>query len=356
MNNTPPRKCGLMIRLLPRLLIMATLLPAIAAGSDRYCGIMALYGACQALGVSADFESLISTEYVSSVNGSSLADLRKAAEHLGVHVTPLMHLGPLSLRSAADPLILHTALDGQLRYFNHWALFLGMEGDKGRIVEAAGQVTLMSIPDILARWDGVALAVHTDKTPKANYAGSEWSASALLLAAAVGVLACLHGWCERRPRAGNSRRLAGLLLGSLLITALSWLVMGTATIVRGHPARYIEAATGPAEFPEVDRGALMEALKHGKARIVDARYAPDFELGALPTAVNIPIDATMRELYDAVQDWEQGDTIVIYCQSEGCQFDRIVAIRLAGMGFTNVRVWPPGWVGWKQSASAVPTR
>jgi rhodanese-related sulfurtransferase len=88
---------------------------------------------------------------------------------------------------------------------------------------------------------------------------------------------------------------------------------------------------------------------------VDARFAHDYQKGHLPNAFNLPIDASDEERALVLARLPKDREIVIYCQSAGCTFAKVVANGLIRDGFTQVALFPGGWLDWK-SASISPLR
>jgi len=99
-------------------------------------------------------------------------------------------------------------------------------------------------------------------------------------------------------------------------------------------------------LPRIDATDIPRMIQR-RALIVDARYRSDYEAGHLPGAINIPVNEPEsiqdRKLNDVPKDWP----IVIYCQSQGCQFDDIIARILHADGFTNLYLFSGGWLEWR---------
>src|SRR5262249_47381056 len=98
-------------------------------GFLAYCGVQSLYRALRALGKDVSLEDLIKPEYISSKQGSTVADLTKAGKDLGVFVEPVGHLTCGILRQVDCPVILHVKSDLSSTDYNHWVLFMGTEGE-----------------------------------------------------------------------------------------------------------------------------------------------------------------------------------------------------------------------------------
>lgn len=114
---------------------------------------------------------------------------------------------------------------------------------------------------------------------------------------------------------------------------------------------------GSAAFPRVELRELMEAVKTGNVRIIDARSPLFFRAGHLPGAVNLPRQ-DFRAAYARVQTVLEADRnrrLVVYCQGESCQDSDLVAAALQALGFEDVSVFAGGWKAWQAAGNPVET-
>jgi len=88
---------------------------------------------------------------------------------------------------------------------------------------------------------------------------------------------------------------------------------------------------------------LRSHIKDRSAIIVDARTSDQFALGHVRGAVNIPagIKENLRDRY--LSNASPDQLIIVYCSSSSCNSSDMVAEQLMAQGFTNVRVFTPGW-------------
>jgi rhodanese-related sulfurtransferase len=79
------------------------------------------------------------------------------------------------------------------------------------------------------------------------------------------------------------------------------------------------------------------------AIIVDARDPLAYSLGHVQGAINIPAGEKQpyRERY--LRNADPNQLILIYCNSASCHSSDMLAEHLVAEGFTNVRVFSPGW-------------
>jgi hypothetical protein len=120
--------------------------------SGPYCGLYCVYGALQILGKEVPFESLLRPKYMKSREGSSIEELKTAFIDAGIDAVAMEGLSGASLHAVTRPMILHVASDGQLREYDHWVLFCGIERGLARILDAPNAMEQVPIADLLARY------------------------------------------------------------------------------------------------------------------------------------------------------------------------------------------------------------
>jgi rhodanese-related sulfurtransferase len=88
---------------------------------------------------------------------------------------------------------------------------------------------------------------------------------------------------------------------------------------------------------------IREHQKNHTAMIVDARSPEQFIQGHLTEAINLPAgqrDANIERMH---QEVAPDQLIIIYCASAFCEAGDMVYEYLADAGYTNMRVYKPGW-------------
>ena len=89
---------------------------------------------------------------------------------------------------------------------------------------------------------------------------------------------------------------------------------------------------------------IREHMQNGTAVLIDARGPATFARGHVRGALNLPAgetDAYMPKIWPNVSS---DQFIIIYCASPTCGAGDTVHEFLAGQGFTNMRVYSPGWM------------
>lgn len=325
------------------------------ADNGPYCGIYAVYGAAAALGVESDFEKLLDAKYVSGRRGSTIADLVNAAHDLGVHGTPLSGMGIASLNGSQEPLILHVKSFGQAEVYNHWILFLGMVDGKARTVDSGGGVFLMDSAELLARWDGVGLVISREAQAGTNFAALEIFSLATWGLMVLGGLA-LFAIAMRKLLPGTKPQFVAWAATVPVLTGLLCVIRGQSSDLNlwRNPdcVQFIMAAEGHNDIPVLTTDEL-EALmaSNDDLLIFDNRYDGDMKYGHLPGARPLPVDLPQEKVAAALESLDRSQTVVAYCQSEGCRFSDRMAVVLKGFGFKDVRIYRDGWAGWKAAHS-----
>ena len=129
---------------------------------EPYCGVQSLYRAMRSLGKDVTFEQLVTPEYISSTSGSSIADLKCAADDHGVHLLAVTRMTCRMLRDFNRPVILHVKPTLQANEYTHWLLFMGSKHGRAWIYDGANPGTEMTEDELAARWDGAGLVVSNE--------------------------------------------------------------------------------------------------------------------------------------------------------------------------------------------------
>jgi rhodanese-related sulfurtransferase len=99
---------------------------------------------------------------------------------------------------------------------------------------------------------------------------------------------------------------------------------------------------------DVDKKEMHRISADQSALILDARPRTFFELGHIPSAVNLPRDdfkASYQNLQRTLSSyWNK--TIVVYCSDSGCPDSRLVGEALRKLGYQDVRLFRGGWDEW----------
>lgn len=317
--------------------------PILSANEPAYCGIYAVYGAARAEAMTnLDFKELISPEYVSSRQGSTIPDLIKAGQKLGLSVFVIHRASSLTLSVAEKPLVLHTAIGGQFAQFNHWELFLGWENGRARMVQADGTVSLVEPSVLLGRWDGMALSFSNGSTTfeRVRIYAVEWLAR-LMFGLVVLVLGHrLISFKSLQQQSGRLKLAWLALCITTIICASIFVLPGSSHASRSSIARSFEPYTPL-------RVSIETTTDFSDFKLIDARFERNFRQEHLLNAMSLPVDCSDSEITDFANKLSVEDRVLLYCHSERCGYDDAIARRLFVAGVKNVYVLDQGFVEWK---------
>ena len=107
------------------------------------------------------------------------------------------------------------------------------------------------------------------------------------------------------------------------------------------------ATSGAGRIISLEKAYELHA--QNKALFLDARPDAWYEMGHIRSAKNLP-PSQFDELFDKVMgNTPKNQTIVTYCDGEGCELSHDLAVALVQKGFTNVHVLVNGWTLWSES-------
>jgi rhodanese-related sulfurtransferase len=317
-----------------------------------YCGIYCLQAALAAQGLPLPpMESLQDRKYVSSFFGSSTADLVRAARDLGhqLHVFTGLSLG--TLRLAEGPIILHVRKEGFGNPYSHWMLFLGMDGEKARILDPPMGLELWDVGDVAAVWNGVGLTFQAPSVGWIGAFGLDVGTHVLLtmtvLCLVLSARHLLSGAWVKSPVSRTFLDTAVLVLVAVILSATCHFAMPEGFGRCPTGLSLVRASYFPAAFPTVSTDEVQALLRNAEARVVlvDARFPAAFSRGHLPGAVNLPVSTHLQTLKRTLQ-LDRAATLIVYCESEGCGWSDVIAHKLQILGARDVRVYRRGYQGW----------
>lgn len=88
---------------------------------------------------------------------------------------------------------------------------------------------------------------------------------------------------------------------------------------------------------------LRTHIRDGSAVIVDARPSKDFRKGHVTGALNIPTGEENTYIAKFQKDVAPDQLVIVYCGGPDCLMGDSVATYLTQQGYTNVKVYRPGW-------------
>jgi rhodanese-related sulfurtransferase len=314
-----------------------------------YCGIYSLYAALRAVDIDVRFEDLVSSKYVGSIQGSSLAELRQAARDFGAHAEAFEGMTANSLRTAGQPIVLHVRRPGYKTAYAHWILFLGTEGNQARIVDPPYGEEWIELAELLALWDGVGLVVAREPPSRLGLFWSSWLEQLILLmVVAVGMAVAARLWNRQRYFARYRSPVLGLVIVSV-VTAVVWHVFHDEGYIFNRSARALVAAQHfEAALPVITFDEFQSLARESDVTMIDARLSEDYERGSIPGAINLPVIAGLSERSEVLRNVPSSHRVVVFCQSTSCEWADVVASDLVFRGYNNVVVYRGGFSEWQQ--------
>jgi len=325
--------------------------------SHPHCGLYCLYTVMKLAGENVNFRELVKPEYISSAKGSSIAELRKAAEDNGLHAVPVGMLTSRLVRNCPHPMILHVKSDTTSKEYEHYELLLGIRNGKAEMFNPPEPVRLVSFRELAPRWDGTGLIVSPEPIDLDSILAP--ARRRLMLHVVVGIVAILMIHWGRRQWLDSAdkmtcRRLLGVSVGQAAGFTVAALLLGmtyhfaneegllanasaTASIQQAHLGNFIPKVSEKKVHKLRDKGTVF----------IDARYARDFKAGHLDDSINVPVNASDHERRKTTAEIAKDARIVVYCQSAGCNFAERVAIKLMSDGFSDISIFRGGWNEWK---------
>jgi rhodanese-related sulfurtransferase len=95
---------------------------------------------------------------------------------------------------------------------------------------------------------------------------------------------------------------------------------------------------------DINREELRAQIRAGGATIVDALPVTYFDQQHLPGAINIAPDEADEKAPDLLPD--RSALVITYCSNPSCNNSHVLARRLEGLGYTNVRTYRAGIEDW----------
>lgn len=327
--------------------------PARRCSPGSYCGIYCLYAVMKLSDIDVDPQELLKPEYIGSPRGSSLAELKKAAEDNGMHAIPVGMLTTRELRQSPYPIILHVKSAADRKEYDHYELFLETKDGQAKLYDPPQLVKLVPFYELAPRWDGTGLIVSAEPIDLGTVFAPARRRFIIYAAVAIAVILGVR-WGRRRwlPTADvmSRHRLlglsiaqgAGLAIAALLCGMVYHFVNDEGFLAHANATDSIQQAHLTNFIPKVSKKEIHKLL-NTNAVFIDARLKRYFEAGHLEGAINVPVNASDEERSKVLADIAKDARIVVYCQSSGCRFAEKVAIKLMSDGFSNVSLFKGNW-------------
>ena len=319
-----------------------------------YCGVVAIYSASRIFDIKVDFKELIQDDYIGSNEGSSIFELKKAIEDNGMYALPVEKYTTDLLRKSPYPIILHVRGAYQQQY-NHYVLYLGQKNGKALLFDYLG---LKRLPfyKLKSIWNGNGVIISDGIIQKSIFEHSAFMTVLYRVSTILFVVILLKILFTQTKVIDYFNILhpyKSTAVQSILIISFSIFIAISSNFINDESLLAHEDVT--AAIQQAHQGNFIPKISERKVRrllgnhtvFIDARLARDYEAGHLEGAISVPVDANDVNRRQIVADIDKDARVVLYCQSAGCKYAEIVALKLKDDGFSNISIYKNGWAEWK---------
>jgi rhodanese-related sulfurtransferase len=103
-------------------------------------------------------------------------------------------------------------------------------------------------------------------------------------------------------------------------------------------------------YPDITHDELLKAVQAKTVTLLDANGSDTYKEGHIPSAIDF--EQAQKSLASVLPS-DKGALIVAYCANEQCTAYRSAAKAAAELGYTNVKHYAKGIIGWKASGAKV---
>jgi len=320
--------------------------------SGPYCGLYCVYITLKNYNIPVDFEKFLDQKYISSWEGSTMEQLKLLVEDHGAYAIPMEGLSISSLRASQHPIILHVKRPGPGSPYAHWLLFLGVDGDHAWIVDPPLEKQRLPLADLLAIWDGTGLIISPQPFSPMWIRLWSYTEQSLIFLSLFLLILILY-WSL--PKAWW--KTPSIIVLTLTISVFVYHV-GFEHGMLGNPSA-LAVVKGNHFFPlipTIDWDELQDWLAREDTVLIDARLAEAYNRGHIPKAINLPINAGLVERRETLAVLHPKNSVIVYCQSEYCNWGEVIAVDLHFRGFRQVYVYRGGYAEWYQRQREQKTR
>ena len=104
------------------------------------------------------------------------------------------------------------------------------------------------------------------------------------------------------------------------------------------------------KFPDISHDELKTAIKDKKVTLLDVNGTSTYEKGHIPGAIDFTKD---KEKIASKLPKDKGALIVAYCANENCTAYQKGALAAKELGYTNIKHYAKGIMGWKDSGEKI---
>ena len=105
-------------------------------------------------------------------------------------------------------------------------------------------------------------------------------------------------------------------------------------------------------YPDITHEELVKALAARSVTVLDANGSESYKEGHIPTAIDFE---QAKKSLGSVLPADKNALVVAYCANEQCSAYRSAAKAASDLGYTNVKHYAKGIVGWKAAGASIET-
>ncbi|MDR2644327.1 MAG: hypothetical protein LBC74_16225, partial [Planctomycetaceae bacterium] len=325
-----------------------------------YCGVHAVYLAAKGFGKEIDIKEVIQPDYISKRTGSSVIDLQNLCAKFGLRNRLFTKLTTSSLKSISGCSILHVASVAGSNRYDHWMLCTGVNGNNVNILEIFDNNVIpkaISLDDIAARWDGVALVIFDSvqsETKSLIYIWCERFFIFVLFALPILLLSVIKK-PVRYPKILQFV-VPKVIIESVIIFLIGFVCFGMYVLLFSHhgflPNREsiskIEKDNYLTFLPRVSTKRVESMIKDNKSCIIDVRLPSQFSAGHIEGSINIPVQMPNKETKRILQSISTDSKVIVVYEPYACAGAERVFRRVQNLGYKKLYRYEWGWEKWNK--------
>ena len=109
------------------------------------------------------------------------------------------------------------------------------------------------------------------------------------------------------------------------------------------------AAFAAEKFPDISHDELKAAIAERNVTLIDVNGSSSYKAGHIPGAIDF---ATAKAELAAKLPVDKGALVVAYCANENCPAYAQGAMAAKALGYSNVKHYAKGIIGWKEAGEA----
>ncbi|MFT5303082.1 MAG: rhodanese-related sulfurtransferase, partial [Mariniblastus sp.] len=324
--------------------------PYLRISSSRHCGVYAAAAVAENLGHKIDLPNSIREKYISRRSGSSAQDLVRFFESNGLHAHIVSGAGPSLLKKIhreGAMAVLHQSASYKAEGSEHWVAFLGFDQkNQAQVLDLPRRLEKISVAELQSGWNGNAVVVSSQPTSLISRVFQRMEPVPFLVSGLFACFTAVLVGSFKKIRQSVAMQ-ACCLVGTTMVVCVIWQIATSGSLSKNEFARNVVASKVVASADVMKIYELGE-LTPG-AILVDARPPSMYTRKSIPQAINIPIDFSLSELKEGLEQLKGKSRVIVFCNSDQCKWAESLCYRLHTLGINNCQVYEPGMAGFFKS-------